>query len=325
MIKTVLILVLLVGGLVAVVRVRPGGQLLPKPARRLRILGAVAVVSALVLTVWACTFRIGAKQYGVLTTFGHPSPHDYGSGLHFKAPWQKDTEVDGRVHTDKYSQGGEYSCISVVIGNGTPSCVNATIRWQVNENQASVLYANYGTGDPTEHFRQAVIDAQFLQVVPIVLRTYNPITQLKVINGKATGRSAEVASFAPDYDALSKQAQTLMQQRLGSSPPATIQSVTIYGVPLDNATQQKLSQFIQEQAKTRTALQAIQTNRNVAKANRELENSLQRSPGILVSKCLDITADAIQSKYEFNAGWSCFGSSSVVIPGTSTPTTKPAQ
>jgi hypothetical protein len=159
--------------------------------------------------------------------------------------------------------------------------------------------------------------ARGLQVGGSVLRTYNPITQLKVINGQATGTSAEKASFAPDYDKLSQEAQTLMQQRLGgANPPATIQSVTIYGVPLDAPTQQKLSQFIQEQAKTRTALQAIQTNKNVAKANRELQRSLERSPGILVSKCLDVTADAVQAKYQFNAGWSCFGSSSVVVPSS---------
>lgn len=316
MIKTVLILVLLAAGAVLLIRSRRRPGSTPARTRGLQIAGIGALVVALVLTSWACTFRIGAKQYGVLTTFGHPAPRDYGSGLHFKAPWQKDIEVDGRVHTDKYDADGNgaFQCIHVVIGNGTPSCVNATIRWQVNENQASVLYANFGTGDPTEHFRQAVIDAQFVQVVPIVLRAYNPITQLKVTNGQASGASAEKASFAPDYDKLSKQAQTIMQQRLGPNPPATIQSVTIYGVPLDSATQQKLSQFIQEQAKTRTALQAIQTNKNVAKANRELQRSLQQSPGILVSKCLDVTADAVQAKYQFNAGWSCFGSNSVVVP-----------
>ena len=319
MIKTVLILGLLVAGVALLVRwSRRRGSLSPTRARGLQVGGIVALAAAVALAAWASTFRIGAKQYGVLTTFGHPAARDYGSGLHFKAPWQKDIEVDGRVHTDKYAEsGGTFQCIHVVIGNGTPSCVDATIRWQVNENQASVLYANFGTGDPTEHFRQAVIDAQFLQVVPIVLRTYNPITQLKVINGQATGTSAEKASFAPDYDKLSQEAQTLMQQRLGgANPPATIQSVTIYGVPLDAPTQQKLSQFIQEQAKTRTALQAIQTNKNVAKANRELQRSLERSPGILVSKCLDVTADAVQAKYQFNAGWSCFGSSSVVVPSS---------
>lgn len=281
--------------------------------------GVACAVALVLLAGWACTFRVGAKQYGVLTTFGHPSGSDYGSGIHTKLPWQKDVTVDGKVKTFGFTKDQtsgldeHYTCVPTVIGNGTPSCVDVTVRWQVAEDQASVLYANYGTSDPTDHFGQAVIHAQMLQIIPIVMRGYNPITQLTVIKGQATGQSAENASFAPDYDALSRQAQAILQERVAGE--ATIQSVAISSAPLDSATQQKLSQFIQEQAKTRTALQAIETNKNVAQANAELQRSLEQSPGLLVSKCLDELSDAIAKNYSLPAGFSCFGNGSVVIPG----------
>lgn len=283
-----------------------------------KIFGWILLAALLVVAFFSFTFQVGAKEYGVLTTYGKPSAHDYGSGLHFKAPWQKAVSVDGKRKT--YAFGGDntegfdrtYKCIATVIGNGTPSCVVATLRWQIEKDQASVTYSNYGTGDPTEHFGEAVIRAQAAQVIPIVVRTYNPISQLTVLKGKATGESVENASFAPDYGALSDQAKALLQSRVDGE--ATIQSFAISAVPLDGATEQKLSQFIQEQAKTRTALQAIETNTNQALANQKLEQSLERSPGLLVSKCLDEVADGIAKGYQFNAGFSCFGSGSVVIP-----------
>lgn len=326
MFKVILIVVLLlvaIGLFVAAQRRRPNAAGTGRDITTLRVAASALLVLTLIFIGWACTFRVGAKQYGVLTSFGHPSSHDYGSGIHLKAPWQKDVPVDGKVQTYGFSKDGgggythQYTCVPTVIGNGTPTCVDVSVRWQVAEDQASVLYANYGTSDPTDHFGQAVIHAQMLQVIPVVMREYNPITQLTVISGKATGKSAETASFAPDYDALSTQAQQILQGRMNGD--ATIQSVAISSAPLDDATQQKLSQFIQEQAKTRTALQAIETNKNVARANQELERSLTRSPGILVSKCLDELADAIAHKYALPAGFNCIGSSgSVVIPGTTT-------
>ena len=290
-----------------------------RSSARWTTLGGYAVLVLAVLCLFgSITFKVGAKEYGVLTTFGKPSGTDYGSGLHLKAPWQKAIAVNGRVHIYGFTSKNEgsldehYECINTQIGNGTNSCVDVTVRWQVAEDQASVLYANFGTGDPTDHFGQAVIYAQTRQIVPIVLRSYNPIAQLTVLKGQATGQSLENASFAPDYDAISAQAKTLLQQRVNGE--ATIQSVAISQVPLDAVTQQKLSQFIQEQAKTRTALQAIQTNTNQALANQKIEQSLERSPGLLVNQCLAGVEDAINKGYALPAGYSCFGSSSVVIP-----------
>lgn len=291
-------------------------------------IGAYCAIGLAVLSLFASvTFKVGAKEYGVLTSFGKPSGQDYGSGLHFKAPWQKAIAVNGRVHIYGFTAKNEgsldehYECINTQIGNGTNSCVDVTVRWQVAEDQASVLYANFGTGDPTDHFGQAVIYAQTRQIVPIVLRSYNPIAQLTVLKGQATGQSLENASFAPDYDAISAQAKDLLQSRVNGE--ATIQSVAISQVPLDTVTQQKLSQFIQEQAKTRTALQAIQTNTNQALANEKIEQSLERSPGLLTVQCLNGVEDAINKGYSLPAGYNCFGGSgSVVIPSASSPATK---
>lgn len=322
MIKSTLIIILLAAAITlfvsaSFVKCKPNTN--PDDVLFARIAGGIALVLFVLLLGYSITFQVGAKQYGVLRTFGHPSNHDYGSGIHLKMPWQSDVTVDGKVHTDGYTAKDpgtydqHYNCINAQLGNGTASCIDATIRWQIAEDQASVVYANYGSDDPTDHFGKAVISAQFSQVIPIVIRQYNPIAQLTVLKGKATGQSVENASFAPDYDALSKTAQDMMQQRVNGE--AVIQSVTISAVPLDTLTTQKLSQFVQEQAKTRTALQAIETNTNQALANQKLETSLEKSPGLLVAKCLDGVEDAITKGYALPAGYGCFsGSGSVVVP-----------
>lgn len=289
-----------------------------------KAVGFLLIGLFVICALFSFTFQVGAKHYGVLTTFGKPSHTDYGPGIHFKMPWEKDISVDGKVKTfgftndtnkdDTKGFDEQYPCIPTVIGNGTPTCVNVTVRWQVAEDQASVLYANYGTDDPTDHFGQAVIHAQMLATVPIVMQGYNPIAQLQVLKGQATAASAATASFAPDYAKLSDQAKALLQSRVNGE--ATIQAVSISSAPLDSVTQAKLSQFNQEQAKSRTALQAIITNTAQATANKKLEASLEKAPGLLTKQCLDELSDAITSKYALPAGFSCFGGSSVVIPGT---------
>jgi regulator of protease activity HflC (stomatin/prohibitin superfamily) len=322
---SIIIMVLLIGVIIAgylFARRYKKGAGDPDDGMFLGIARAGYIVGWVILAVvmfLSFTFQVGAKHYGVLTTFGKPSGNDYGPGIHLKAPWQKDISVNGRVQVYGFTKDDtsgldqHYTCITTVIGNGTPTCVDVTVRWQVAEDQASVLYGNYGQNDdPTDHFGQAVIRAQMLQVVPIVMRSYNPIAQLTVLKGKATGQSAENASFAPDYEVISEQAKTLLQSRVDGE--ATIQSVAVSSAPLDSATQAKLSQFIQEQAKTRTALQAIETNTNQAQANKELESSLEKSPGLLTKQCLDELSDAITKNYALPAGFSCFGSGSVVIP-----------
>lgn len=295
----------------------------------LKIGSAVCVALVVLLGIFACTFRVGAKEYGVLTTYGHVDGN-YPSGIHAKLPWQKAVTVDGRVKTygfakDTNNNSGfdkEYTCLPATLGNGPTTCVDATIRWQITEDQAGTTYANYGSTDnPTDHYGQAVIRAQFRQVVADVVRTYNPIAQLQVLKGQANAQQVANATFAPDYDTLSKTAQTAMQERVGGE--AVIQSIAISAVPLDTATQQKLSQFVQEQANTRTAAQKIQTDTNLGLANKKLESSLENSPGLLIKQCLDIVEDARQSDYQLPQTFNCAvlgggGNSSVILqaPGS---------
>src|SRR4051812_22489239 len=59
-----------------------------------RGVGVGILVIALVFAFFAFTFQVGAKHYGVLTSFGKTQSADYGPGIHFKLPWEKDTSVD---------------------------------------------------------------------------------------------------------------------------------------------------------------------------------------------------------------------------------------
>ena len=276
-------------------------------------IGAWVVIGLAVLCItFSVTFRVGSKEFAVLTTYGKVNGN-YGSGIHFRAPWQKSNTVDGKQKTFGFAKDADkaesegfdktYTCIPAQLGNGPSTCVDATIRWQITEDQAGTTYQNFGSGNPTDHFGQAVVRAQFLQVIPNVVRTYNPIANLKVLKDSDVSNQVTASSFAPDYDALSKLALEQMQSRMNGE--ADIKSVTISQVPLDSTTQQKLSQFIQEQANTRTAAQKVFTNAKLAEANKNLEDSLEKSPGLLVKQCLDEVEAAQQGNYSLPPTFNC--------------------
>lgn len=276
-----------------------------------RPIGTVLLVFAVSLFVLCSWTQIGAKDVGVVTAFGKPV-RNLGPGLHLTWPWQHTTEIDGTIQVDEY-KGDD--CIYVRIGDGSKSCLTATIRWRVNPDEASVIYGDYRSDDPTESLRDAVVSTQFKSAAQDVLSQYNPIAGLKVVEGDNAAAAASL-NFAPDYDQIATDLVDQMNTRLGDTPLVEIQSITVSYLALADSTQAKLNEFIAAVGDTRIAAQRKSTAKEESEANTILSDSISHDPNVLVSKCLDLLTKALESDYALPAGFSCWGSSSaVVVPG----------
>jgi regulator of protease activity HflC (stomatin/prohibitin superfamily) len=279
----------------------------------LRRLGIIPLALALLLLVLGCFTAVAAKNVGVLTTFGKTSDRTLTPGLHLKLPWQKVTELDGTIKTDEYRGG---SCIYVRIGDGSKSCVTIAHRWQIVPGRAAEIYGNFRSDDPTQSLRDAVISTQLKSVTQDVMSHYNPVQNLQVVPGaKAQGASLD---FAPDYDQISRDIATGMEERYGDDPLVRTVAITVSYVSLSESTQSKIDAFIAEVANTRIAAQQAETKVNEAKGNRALSASISNDPNVLVSKCFDVVASAEKSGYQLPAGFSCWPGSgnAVVVPGS---------
>lgn len=234
----------------------------------------------LLFTVWT---TVPPKNVGVIQTLGAVSDRTLDSGFHFKLPWQKVTDIDATVQTDRYY--GD-SCIQVQLGDGSQSCIGLTNSYRINGDRANEVFADYRSDDPTEQFRDAVVSTQLIASAVVVAKTYNPVASLKVVDPGAT---SEPPTFGPDYEALSKAIKADLEER--TKGLAEVISLNVTAVPLADTTQAKIDKFTAEVANTRTKQQEKLTKIAEAEGNKELAASLRRDPFLLVSKCLDIVAE----------------------------------
>ncbi|MET3962322.1 regulator of protease activity HflC (stomatin/prohibitin superfamily) [Marmoricola sp. OAE513] len=276
--------------------------------RTLRAASAGLVVLALLCVGLASFTVVGTRNAGVVTTFGKPSGRTLGNGLHLKAPWQKVTDIDGTITTQKFT--GEGDCISVRIGDGSTACVSVVIRSRINQDAADDIYADYRNSDKdiNENVNDALVRTQLTSALASVFSTFNPLLN--------TG-TQPVSNTAPDLQKFSTEVSTKMDGLLRAvsdddKPQVDIKSITISYIRLSEGTQQKINQLQLEVAATRVAEQKKITNQRLAEANKALADSLSKDPNVLVSKCLDLIDDGRQ----LPAGFSCWpgSGSSVVIP-----------
>lgn len=274
-----------------------------------RLIPVGVLALAVVFIAFSCLTQVESKNVGVVKTFGAVSDRNLGAGLSAKLPWQEVVEIDGAVQTDEYK--GDEECIEALIGDGGQACIWLTNRWRISPERADRVYQDYRSDDPTADFRKAVVSTELKSVVQDVAATYNPVAAFQVVEGEQP--SAQTVSFTPDYKGMSLAIQKEMEARLGDEPLADIVKITVSYVRLPKSTQQRINDFTKEVGNTRIAAQKKETAANEAAANNVLRASLKDEPGILQSKCLDLAAEAIESGYEFNAGWSCMGGSNVGV------------
>lgn len=245
---------------------------------------------------------VGTKEEGIETTFGATSGH-LSNGFHLTWPWVKVHEMDAAIQTDSFT--GQ-QCLQARIANQQTGCVNVSIRWRIVPASVDELYKDYRS---FAHVRDSLVTRKLTAAVNSQVASYNP---LDAVSAAATS-TGKPSKNAPSLQAIADGVKQQMQHEIGSS--IEVIDVILPLITFDDATQQRINQLQQQFAETRIAKQQEQTNIAQAEANKALAKSVNTSPNVLVSKCLDIFEEMVKDGQTIPPGFNpCWpGSSSAVI------------
>ena len=266
-------------------------------------LGAALVCLGIagIVMFFACSAIVEAKQVGVVSTYGKVHEQTMKPGWNWKTPFDKVTEIDATTQTDEYK--GE-DAIQVRLKDGNTAEVYTTVRWSISSENASQVYSEFRSDDPTDSLRKAMVSTQFKAASNAEFASFDPLS-LAGIDGET-----------PDYKALAKGVQDRLENE--TEGLVKVRSVTVSLIKLDKRSQKHLDDYVAQVAKTRVANEAKETATAQAAANRELASSIAKDPNVLVNKCLDTVAEAVASGASLPAGFNCMPGSGtgVVIPST---------
>ncbi|UXE04266.1 band-7-like membrane protein [Gordonia phage BlueNGold] len=234
---------------------------------RAKVFGTVfAVIILLIPLSFAMFTVVPTRNIGVTTTFGKPTG-TLSNGLHLKAPWSKVTDLDGSIQIDTHT--GD-KATAVRLGNDSTAWVDNSIRWRILPDEADSLFLDYKTF-------QGIKDN-------LVIRELN--ASINEVFSKFDPLAAVQGGQRQDLQTLSNQVAESMRKKVGKR--IEVLNVIIPIVRYDEKTQSRLDQYNQQVAQTRIAEEQQATNRAQAEANRILSDSVNRNPGVLTDKCLDI-------------------------------------
>lgn len=259
-------------------------------------------VTSFVLTgIFVLVFLLGSiatvstKNVGIETAFGKTTGH-LSNGIHLVWPWVNVTEMDAAIQTDSYVRN---NCLDVRIANQQTACVDISIRWRIEPSQADSLFQNYRTFD---NVRDSLVTRELKAALNQQLSNYNPLnsipTSTTVANGNYPNASQSLNKVASDVNAQ-------MEREIGGQGIHVLSTIIPY-MTFDDKTQGRLNQLQQQEALTRIAQAQEQTNQAQSAANQALANSVDTSPNVLVSKCLDILQEMVKNGQSVPAGFSCW-------------------
>lgn len=246
-------------------------------------LGAAAAV----LVIWMLAFFIGGmrivpvKNVGVITAFGKVEGFA-GPGFHHTWPWKSFNLIPETVQTTSFAGGfspqGVCQALDVRIGGQQQACLDITIQWQVKDQAAAQLFNLYDTSgsDVLADIKNAVVIQELRVAVNQAMGDYNPIQDVAL--NTAAGNS-QFSTFGPKVNAQ-------MERDIGSQ--ISIRHLLIAFAHYDSATQARLNAIQQQYGLTAIALEEIQTNQALAKANA----AISRVTGPeLIAQCLAIAKE----------------------------------
>lgn len=226
--------------------------------------GGIALLISIVILVFLMTTMVPARTVGVVTAFGKPTG-TLPNGLHIIKPWEKVEKMDASLQTNRYSGDGS---INVRLANQSEAKADASIQWQLREEDAEKMYLDYRE---FERIQSDLVDREFRASVNAVLAKYNPLDAEAIAEG-----GIDLNKFAEDIKAD-------MQHRMGKS--VEVRSVALPIVNYDEQTQRKIDQLQSEVANTRAAEQSKKTAKEIAEANEIMRKSL--SPEVLSQRCIE--------------------------------------
>lgn len=229
-----------------------------------RTTGTVLALIGLTIITLAMTVVVPARTVGVVTAFGKPTG-TLSNGLHIIKPWEQVEKMDASLQTNRYTSE---SAIGVRLANQSEARADASIQWQLREEDAEQMYLDYREFERIQH---DLVDREFRASVNAVLARYNPLDAGAIAEG-----GIDLNSYAEDI-------KTDMQERMGDA--VEVRSVALPIINYDEETQRKIDQLQTEVANTRAAEQSKNTAREIAEANEILRKSL--SPEVLSQRCIE--------------------------------------
>ncbi|HET6731344.1 SPFH domain-containing protein [Mycobacterium sp.] len=236
--------------------------------RSLRIAVIAGVITLFVLILGSTTI-VSARNIGVVTTFGRPGG-TLSNGLHWKAPWQSVTEMNGTIQIDNHT--GE-NATTVRLGNNSTAFVDNSVRWRIQPAAADELYLDYRE---FENVRDNLVTRELRAALNEVFADFDPL--------------APENSDGANVQALGDDVAEKLRAKVGGQ--IEIINVIVPLVNYDDATQERINALNVEKANTRIAEQRAKTAEAEARANEILAASVSNDPNVLVSKCLDAAREA---------------------------------
>lgn len=252
----ILAVILTVGGLITAVA--------PRSEITTRAAGGGALLLGIVMIVAASTVAVPARTVGVVTAFGKPTG-TLSNGLHLVKPWEDVEKMDASLQTNRYT--GD-SAIGVRLANQSEAKADASIQWQLREEDAEQMYLDYRE---FERIHNDLVDREFRASVNAVLARYNPLDPEAIAEGGI------------DLNKYANEIKKDMQKRMGKS--VEVRSVALPIINYDEDTQRKIDQLQSEVANTRAAEQSKKTAKEIAEANEILRKSL--SDEVLSQRCIE--------------------------------------
>jgi regulator of protease activity HflC (stomatin/prohibitin superfamily) len=232
-------------------------------------IAAVAGGLAIFVVILGSTTIVSTRNVGVVTTFGRPGG-TLSNGLHFKAPWQSVTEMNGTIQIDNHT--GE-AATTVRLGNNSTANVDNSVRWRILPAAADELFLDYRDFD---NVRDNLVTRELRAALNEVFANFDPL-------------APENADGA-NVQALGDDVAEKLRTKVGGQ--VEIINVIVPLVNYDDATQSRINALNVEKANTRVAEQRAKTAEAEAKANQILAASVSNDPNVLVSKCLDAAREA---------------------------------
>lgn len=226
--------------------------------------GALSLIIGIITIAFTMTTMVPARTVGVVTAFGKPTG-TLPNGLHIIKPWEKVEKMDASLQTNHYTHD---NAINVRLANQSEAKADASIQWQLREEDAEKMYLDYRE---FERIQTDLVDREFRASVNAVLAKYNPLDAEAIAEG-----GIDLNKFADDIKAD-------MQNRMGKS--VEVRSVALPIINYDDETQRKIDQLQSEVANTRAAEQSKKTAKEVAEANEIMRKSL--SPEVLSQRCIE--------------------------------------
>ena len=229
---------------------------------------AVAGILGLLALLFSTATIVPTRDIGIVTTFGRPQG-ELSNGLHWTAPWQNVTNMDGAIQLEKFDHD---NTLTVRLGNNSTANADVTIQWRLDPAAAPSLFLDYRSFDG---IKDNLVNKELAVALNTEFARFDPL--------------APGASDGAPLVAISQRVQADVQRAVGDR--VEIQKVFVPLVSYDKNTQDRINALNIEKANTRVAEQREKTAEADAAANEKLRQSVSNDPNVLVSKCLDAHKD----------------------------------